>query len=356
MVAVLFSCFSVLAEQVVYVSTTKGKTVHVYTVDSKAGTLKPIQILELERGIGPLTLSADETLLYGAASGKPSGIQTFQRDRSTGLITPLSFVPTRGFPTYLDVSANDKFVVAAYYRDGVVSTYAVTEGGVNGQAVDEVATDKNAHACLLNDDGYFFVPHTGPNALYQFHLDQVSGKLVPGDPKYVTAGPSREPERKPVQGPRHYTYHPTLDIVYVVNELDCSVSAYRFNPRKGTLGERFQDLPTMPNGFPERATCADIHVTPNGKFLYATTRGHDTIAAYAIDQSSGKMTPVGIFETEAWPREFEIDMTGNYLYAAGQNAAAVRAYRIDQNTGELSVIGRYKTGEKPSWVLATQVE
>lgn len=358
MVAVLLPCFSARAGQVVYVSTTKGNTVHVYSVDSPTGALEPMQTLELEHGIGPLTLSPDETRLYGAVTGKQPGIQTYSRDLTTGRLQPLGFMPTRGFPTYLDVSPNGQFLVAAYYGDGVVSSYRITprRDNVYGKAISVVFTAKNAHACLLNEDGFFFVPHTGPNALYQFRLDQTDGKLVPGDPKFVTAGPSREPERKPVQGPRHYTFHPSLDVVYVVNELDCSVSAYRFDPEKGTLGERFQDLETMPKGFPGKATCADIHVTPNGKFLYATTRGHDTIAAYGIDQSSGMMTPIGIFETEAWPREFEIDLTGNYLYAAGQNAAAVRAYRIDQSDGTLSVIGRYETSEKPSWVLATDVD
>ncbi|MGB0767457.1 MAG: lactonase family protein, partial [Phycisphaeraceae bacterium] len=155
-------------------------------------------------------------------------------------------------------------------------------------------------------------------------------------------------------GPRHYAYHPTLGIVYMVNELDSSVSAYQWNRQTGTL-QRFQSLTTLPADFAERNTCADIHVTPNGKFLYASNRGHDSIAAYKLDDQ-GLMTFIDRFDTEAKPREFAIDLNGQYLYAAGLDSHKLAAYAIDANTGRLTRIGTYDTPEGPIWVEAVELE
>ncbi|MFH1569128.1 MAG: beta-propeller fold lactonase family protein, partial [Gemmatimonadota bacterium] len=189
---------------------------------------------------------------------------------------------------------------------------------------------------------FAFVPHTNPaNAIYQFRFDEEAGKLTPNDPPKVQPA---TPE-----GPRHFAFHPTRDILYSVNENGCTVSAHHFDAQRGTLSS-FQVISTLPAGVGgEEHSTAEIKVTRDGRHLYASNRGHESLARFEIE-ADGTLTARGHVPTEPTPRFFDLDPTGRFVYSAGQKSGKVAAYRIVPETGALEPMAVYEVGEGPLWI------
>ena len=159
------------------------------------------------------------------------------------------------------------------------------------------------------------------------------------------------PERP---GPRHYCFHPTQDLVYFSNEQGCSVSLYRVDRTSGTLAA-IQTVSTLPGGYSARNTCSQIHLTASGQFLYVGNRGHNSIASFAVDATTGHLTPTGHASTEAVPTAFGLDPTGNFLFSAGTASGQLAAYRVNRETGVLTALGTHAVGQRPAAVLATRL-
>lgn len=339
--------------QALYMTTTSGKKIVVYHVDPKTGALASAQELDLPGASGPMAISNDRRFLYAAVRGKPQRVQVFTIDRATGKLTPGALTELTGNPTYLDVDATGRWLLAAYYGDGMATVHAInTDGTVTPGPVQTVKLERNAHALLLDRNNRFgYVPATGPNLIWQFTFDAGKGQLTAHKAKDVAGGESERGKR----GPRHYAYHPTLDRVYAVNEIDSSVTVWSHDYIGGGLTAT-QSLSTLPADFKERNTCADIHVTPNGKYVYASNRGHDSLAAYRVDPRNGSLTFIDRFATESVPREFEIDTTGRFVYAAGQKTNKLACYRIDDATGRLTRFATVDTPGGPIWVTAMELD
>ena len=186
----------------------------------------------------------------------------------------------------------------------------------------------------------------GPNAIFQFRFDENTGHLTPNSPLRV------EPEE--YLGPRHYCFHPIQNILYFSNEQGCSVTGYRLDPEKGTLSA-FQTITTLPEGYTERNTCSQIQISSSGKFLYAPNRGHNSIACFSVDASTGQLTAIGQVPSEAIPNAFSLDPEGNFLFAAGQESGRLASYRINGDAGELTPLETYPLGNRPVWVLMTSL-
>jgi len=152
-------------------------------------------------------------------------------------------------------------------------------------------------------------------------------------------------------GPRHFAFHPQKNIFYGVNELSCTVMVFPFDPSGGTLSGPVQEISTKPPDFTSSNTCADIHVTPDGKFLYASNRGHNSLAAFSINQDDGKLTPIGHFATEKNPREFDIEPSGEFIISAGEGSGNIILYRIRPD-GALTPLHTYRVGQWPAWVMS----
>ncbi len=150
-------------------------------------------------------------------------------------------------------------------------------------------------------------------------------------------------------GPRHFCFHPSLDVLYFSNEQGCSVTAYRLDRSRGTLTP-FQTISTLPEGYKGENTCSQIRMAPSGRFLYAPNRGHNSIACFSVD-ASGRLTSLGQTPTERVPRVFNIDPQGRFLYAAGLESGRMASYRIDGTTGKLQPLEVYEVGKAPMWVL-----
>ena len=184
---------------------------------------------------------------------------------------------------------------------------------------------------------FFVVPDKGLDADFIFRLDTVAGKLAAASPPSVAS--------RPGAGPRHCAFHPTLSYTYVINELDSTITTFRFDPDRGQLTP-LQVITTLPPTFTGDSTTSEIAVSPSGRFVYGSNRGHDSLAIFSIDAASGVLAPVGWEPTQGkTPRFFAIEPSGTFLYAANQNSDTIATFRIDQATGKLTSTGQVvKTG------------
>jgi 6-phosphogluconolactonase (cycloisomerase 2 family) len=193
------------------------------------------------------------------------------------------------------------------------------------------------HDVVFDPGGRFIaVPDKGLDRIFVFRLDTTGGKLVPNDPAFV--------ETREGEGPRHIAFHPDLPLAYVINELGSSVTTYRFDPQRGTL-EPIQILPSAPPSYTGDNTGAEIAVAPSGRFVYASNRGHNSIATFAVDWSSGALTPVSWTSTERpggseTVRFFSLDPTARMLYAANVDSDTIVPFAVDRGSGMLTPTGQ----------------
>jgi 6-phosphogluconolactonase len=342
LLALSFSASGLTAELRLYLANRHDDTLARYDLNEASGNLTLRQTIELEGQPAPMCVSPDQSVLYVAhrKAEKVSAFAISPKDGSLKLIAQTA-LPGEGGACYLATDRSGKFLLSAYYFAGKVAVHRLKKNGAVAEgAVQTVATEKNAHCILTDyDNRLALVPHTGPNAVYQFRFDATTGKLSP------SKAAKHLPEEK--LSPRHVAYHPNKKFVYVVNEGSSSVTACRL---KGEGIHPLHTLSTLPKGFAERNTCADVEVHPSGKFLYCSNRGHDSIALFAIDPETGRLTARGQASTEEMPRSFNVDPTGKYLVAAGLRANQLTVYRIDPGTGKLKPLKTYDVGKGPTWV------
>jgi 6-phosphogluconolactonase len=196
---------------------------------------------------------------------------------------------------------------------------------------------------------YAFVPHiagNGPNAIYQFRFDENTGHITPNSPAIL--------ELKAFLGPRHFCFHPSLDVLYFSNEQGCSVTAYRLDTAAGRLSA-FQTITTLPEGYTERNTCSQIQVSASGRFLYAPNRGHNSIACFSVDTATGQLTATGIVPSEPIPNALCLDPQDKFLYSAGQESGRMATFSVNPDSGELTLLETSPLGNRPSWVSITEL-
>jgi 6-phosphogluconolactonase len=327
----------------VYLPVAGEDKIVIWTMDAASGALQQRQEVPLPGGPSPLAVDPTQRFLYVGLRASCQ-MASLRFDPQTGGLSPLNTVELKSDPCFISVDRTGRYLLASYYGAGHVSVHALgADGTVQPQPIEWRATAPKAHSIHTDrSNRYAFLPHVGEsNRILQFVFDADTGRLTPNSVPMVVP-----PEGT---GPRHYCYHPTLDCVYFDNEQASSVTAYRLDRAAGTL-EAFQTLSTLPEGFDGQNTCAQIHITPSGEFLYAANRGHDSIACFRVDTSSGGLTALGQQPTQPTPRTFGIDPGGRYLYAAGQGTGRLAAYRINAQ-GILEPLETYEIGERPMWVL-----
>ena len=268
--------------------------------------------------------------------------------RSGGL-SFLGAAPLQGEPVYLATDRTGNYVLSAYYHQSTVAVHSVDGDGVAVfPPVEWRYTSRGAHAMQADPSNKFvFVPHIagrGPNAIFQFRFDEATGRLSPNSP----------PECRPqaTLGPRHFCFHPKEPVLYFSDEQGCSVSAYRLDSSDGTLS-LFQTVSTLPEGYDGSNSCSQIQITPGGNFLYAPNRGHNSVACFAIDSATCRLSSLGQVPTEPVPRAFSLDPAGNFLFVAGLESGRLASYEIDADHGHLTPLESYPLGNKPMWVLIT---
>ncbi len=327
------------AAQFVYVSIAGENRIAVYVHEQ--GKLTPAADLKLSGGPGALCVHPNGKYLFASVRsvGNLAGFEI----NDDGSLRQINEVAAGADPAYVATDRSGKYLLSAYYRAGKVMVHAIDDTGKISQRSQSISTDDKAHAIVSDRSGKFvFVPHTGPNAIFQFRFDAATGKLTANQPAKLV-----RPENT---GPRHLWFHPRADFAYGSDEQGNSVTAYAFDSTAGTL-RPIQTLSSLPPaGFQGTKSTSDIEVHPSGKLLYIANRGHDSISCYAVGEESGRLRYLSNTKTEKTPRSFNIDPSGQYLIAAGQNSATLATYRIKAN-GTLDLIGTTATGTSPWWVL-----
>jgi 6-phosphogluconolactonase len=333
-----------------------------FAIAPDTGQIKRQAETSIAGGPSVLAISPDRRVLYVGRRTQPA-ISSFRIDQGTGGLTLQETVTQAHAPTFLAPDRTGRYLLSAYYQGGYAAVHPLgNDGAVGASALDRQDTANGAHAIQTDPSNQFaFVPHIarlndnvlepprdnpGPNFIAQFRFDAQTGRLTANSPFRV------EPTER--VGPRHYCFHPTLDLVYFSNEQGCSVTSYRLDRATGALSA-VQTITTLPVGHTARNTCSQIHLTPSGRFLYVANRGHNSIAGFAVDTATGQLTAVGHVSTEAVPSAFAVDPAGHFVFAAGTATGQLASYRVDDKTGALSALETYPVGQRPAAVLVTRL-
>ena len=333
---------------VVFVSLTGDEQIKLYDLDLDSGALQLRTTSNAHGPSGALCLHPSEKVLL-AAHVESTTLASFRLDADSGELTLINMVDTGiATPAHLITDRTGRFVLTAYYGGGGVTVHRLDDDGAIGELMQYVDTGEKAHAVLsAAQDRFVFVPHVCPtNKTWQFRFDAASGLLTPNDPAEL-----QPPDDE--TGPRHICFRPQGDVAYIVNEQGNTVTAHRFDAEHGTL-EIFQNISTLPSDYTEGGSTAHIEVHPNGKWAYASNRGHNSIVGFNIG-TDGTLSPFGHFPVPASPRSFNMDPTGAYLYCAGEAAGRMTSYRVDAATGELHALEDYAVGKRPFWVMVTSL-
>ena len=329
-----------------YITVSAEDKILIFDMDPANGDLNLLDTFSLSGVPGPLAISPNQQNIYVCRRGNKQ-ITSLFIDYKTGALSETSNVTIDNDYCYLFVDRSGNNLLSASYGGGFTASHRINKDGTLVETPNcQISTDTKAHFIQTDySNTYAFVPHVGEsNAIFQFYFDSDTGLLTPNDIPSVSP-----PEGI---GPRHMEFHPRLEMVYVSNEQGSSISSYRFDPKMGTL-TLSQTLSTHPNAFSQDNTCAQIHITPSGNHVYVSNRGHDSIACFSIDPSTGEITTLGRQPTEPVPRAFNIDPTGNFLYVGGQSSGKLASYRIFES-GLLEPLRTYDIGLESLWVLFTK--
>jgi 6-phosphogluconolactonase len=347
-------------ELLVYVGTyTSGKSegIYLFRLNLASGELQRVATTREVKDPSYLAIAPSRRYLYAVNeleefAGKKSGaLSAFAVDQRSGELRLLNQQPSMGgAPCYLVVDRTGRFVLVANYVGGNVAVLPVNADGSLGEATDlkqdagssinaERQEGPHAHCIVLDPANRFaYACDLGTDKIMSYRFDARRGKLIPNPRPWVKV--------KAGAGPRHLTFHPTGDYAYVISELHATVTAFAHDSAAGDLRE-LQTIPTLPAGFTGENTSADIHVSPDGSFLYCSNRGHDSIAAFEINPRTGKLTFIAHEPTGGkTPRNFAIDPTGAFVLVANQHSDNIVTFRRDAKTGRLSDTGQ--VAEVPS--------
>lgn len=330
------------ADSHVFVSSATNKQLLVYRLRGETGELALRQTLDLTAEPAPLITTPDRTRLF-AGFRSTGQLASFTLHPATGQVKPVNVVEAGPDPAHITVDPTGRYLLTAYYVAAKVSVHEIAcDGSLSAKPRQEIATADKAHAIRFDRAGRFaFAPHTGTNRIEQFVWNANDGRLARNP-----AGRIDLPEQT---GPRHLDWHPTLPLAFVDNEQASSVTPYRLDTTAGTL-QPLTTQSTLPADFPGTNACAEIKVHPSGRFVYASNRGHDSLAGFAIDRD-GQLRSLGQFPTEATPRSFDITPDGRFLVAAGESSGALRVYSVDTKSGRLESQRRYEVAPRLWWVL-----
>jgi 6-phosphogluconolactonase len=286
--------------------------------------------------------AANEVSTY---QGKPAGsISAFAIDPASGQLKLLNTVSSGGpGPCHVSLDQTGKWLFAANYEGGSLAMFPVHPDGSigaasafiqhKGSSVDkDRQTGPHAHSAYAAPNNRFVLTaDLGLDHVMVYRFDAAKGTLTPNQPPFAALAPG--------SGPRHLAFGKDGKFVYVLSEMAATVTAFRYNAIAGSL-DPTQTISMLPDGFTGFKSGAEIAVHPNGKFLYASNRGHDSIAIFRIDPASGGLTAAGRVSTQGkTPRNFAIDPTGSFLLAANQDSGSVVVFRIDQASGGLTPTG-----------------
>ncbi len=330
--------------QVIYVSLGGENQLVVFDFNDRTGEIALRSRVELDGAPGPMAADLRKKVLYVGLREK-RGVQALHLNRE-GSTTSLATTPMGINPVYLKLDSTGRYLLAADYGSGEVVSFPILESGVVSESeTQRFVAGKNPHSFYFDPAGrYAFVPVLGDDAIMQYHYNANTGTLSPNEPVKVTANKG--------DGPRHLAWHPNGGVVLCADEVSCTLTSYRFDSSRGTL-TRLDRVSSLPAGYSGiNLSTADVHITRDGRFAYISNRGHDSLAGFAINESTGRLLPIGHTATEATPRAFSFDATGEFVISAGQSSGKLAVYRLNTTDGTLQRVQTVEAGKGPVWVEA----
>jgi 6-phosphogluconolactonase len=333
-----------------YTSGSASKGIYLMEFNTRTGALTNKGLVAETKDPSFLAIHPNRKFLYAVGEvseyqGKPSGAVTaFAIDPQTGRLTPLNTQPSGGTgPCHIVVDREGRCALVANYGGGSVASLPIRPDGRlaepasviqhRGSSVNK-SRQEAPHAHSINVDPanqFAFAADLGTDQVLIYRLDPTTCKLTPHDPPFASVAPG--------SGPRHFAFHPSGKYAYVINELLCTITAFRYDPAKGTLTE-IQTVTTLPHEVRPGYTTAEVVAHPSGKFVFGSNRGHNSIAVFTVDEATGKLTPAGHQgQGIKTPRNFNVDPTGRFLLVGNQEGDSVSVFRIDLQSGSLTPVG-----------------
>jgi 6-phosphogluconolactonase len=327
-----------------YTRPQKSKGIYAWRFQPATGKLTPIGLVAETASPSFLAVHPNQHVLYAVNELREGAISAFAIDPPTGKLTFLNKVSAKGDgPCHISVDRSGRWVYAANYGSGSVAAFPVHEDGSLGDSsafVQHTGSSVNpgrqkgphAHSVVIAPDNRFvFAADLGLDQVFGYRIDTNRGGMATDEPTVTKVAPG--------SGPRHVAFRPDGRFLYVLNEMLSTVVAFRYDAHKGTT-EELQTLSTLPADFKGNNSGAEIAAHRSGNYLYTSNRGHDTIAMFRVDLTSGKLTSLGHASTRGkTPRSFGIDPTGTWLFAANQDSDNMAMFRIDLKTGNLNPVG-----------------
>lgn len=340
-------------ETLAYIGTytgAKSKGIYSTRLDPKTGALSSPELAAETRNPSFLAVHPNGRWLYAIGEisdfgGKKAGaVSAFQIDRTTGRLKLINEQASGGTgPAHLALDPDGRCLLVANYGSGSVAALPIQKNGGLAPASSEIQHHGSSvnpkrqagpHAHHITTDPasrFALVCDLGLDRVLTYQFAPARGILSSNDPPSVAV--------KPGAGPRHLAFRPDGRFVYVINELDSSVTVFAYDPRRGSLSE-VQTVPTVPADFGAETTCAEVQVHPSGKFVYGSNRGHDSIVVFAADHRTGRLTLVEHESTQGkTPRHFALDPSGRWLMAENQGSDTIAVFKVDQKTGALAPAG-----------------
>jgi len=369
-VAAIVGAAPALAETFVYVSNADDGDIGAYRM-LDSGELQAGARVKAASLVMPMAVSPDRRFLYAASRSKPYTLHVYSINSGSGALTPFATSPlAESFP-YISLDKTGRFLFGASYGGHLISVNRVGDDGrVAAEPLQVIPVGRNAHSIRVDSDNKFvFVPTLGSDEIFQFVFDAKSGKLTSNTPAVYLM--------KAMTGPRHFITSPDDKYLYLLSELVGTVTTFALDGKTGLLTEVSSAVALPPNsklgpGAPRGAVggpdappprntdndiwAADIHMTPNGRFLYVSERTSSMLAAFSVDGASGKLTYLSSTPTERQPRGFAIDPKGRYLVATGEKSETISVYAIDPGSGALRLLNKYPTGRGANWVEIVSFE
>ncbi|MBU1357460.1 MAG: lactonase family protein [Gammaproteobacteria bacterium] len=326
---------------IVYVSNAGSGEVMVFALDEATGALSRVQAVSPTGKLMPLALSPARDRLYVARRSEPLAVIGYAIDAATGHLSPVGEAPLPHSMAFITTDRSGRFLLSASYGGNLVAVSAMQDDG-RWATAQVVPTPPNAH-CIQVDptNRHVYATSLGAGVLMHWHFDAASGALSPAEPFELPLPAGC--------GPRHFVFDRGGSRIYLLGELDGSVSVLRVEPATGDLA-LVQTVSLLPPGFSGKPWAADLHLTPDGRWLVASERTSSTLATFAVDATNGTLTPVAHTPTETQPRGFAIDPAGRWLVAAGEQSGRIASYRIDSESGTLAHCGSAPAGLEPNWV------
>jgi 6-phosphogluconolactonase len=339
----------IMPDTVVYVSNAASKEIYMLAMNRESGELSLLDKVPVagtdkpSPASMPMAVSPEHRFLYAALRSDTFPASSFAIDRASGRLTHLSTTPLQDSMAYIVTDRTGRYLLAASYPGNKLTINPIDEEGRVLEKPTQIIPDRPKSHCILVDatNKYCWATSLGSDIVMEWNFDPATGTLSPNGPGEV--------HTKPGAGPRHMALHPNGRFLYLITETTDTIGTYAIDPASGNLMER-QFVDARPAGFTDQPAAADLHVTPDGRFLYGSERKTSTLAGYRIDPETGTLSPIGHFPTEKTPRGFNIDPRGRFLLSVGLDSNAMTVYRINPQSGALTSLKQYAMGEQPNWI------